>query len=317
MFLIRNRKNVPEPLRDGCVMTIGAFDGLHLGHRTILSRVLTGARERGLPAVVMSFEPTPKEFFGRAAPPARLMRFREKYEALAEAGVDVFFCPRFDAGMAAMSPAAFMQTLLLDVANVRHLVVGDDFRFAHRRSGSVADLQARGAEAGFTVEQISSVVTGAERVSSSTVRAALQAGELERAAGLLGRPYRMSGQVIPGQQLGRELGMPTANVRLKRSRIPLHGVFAVRVGGLEDGLWRDGVASIGTRPTVAGTEPLLEVHLFDFDRDIYGAHIQVEFVAKLRDEEHFPDLEALRAQMFRDADDARAALAAHARAAAS
>jgi riboflavin kinase/FMN adenylyltransferase len=308
MLLIRHKNNIINALRNGCVATIGAFDGLHLGHRTILDRVLAEAHARQLPALVMSFEPTPKEFFSRAAPPARLMRFREKYAAFAEVGMDVFFCPRFDAGMAAMSPDEFMDQLLLGVANVRHLVVGDDFRFAHKRAGSIVELEAKGLTAGFTVERLSSVVTATERVSSSVVRAALQAGELAQAARLLGRPYRMSGQVVPGQKLGRELGMPTANVRLKRSRSPLAGVFAVRVGGLGDGVWHDAVASIGTRPTVAGVEPLLEVHLFDFDRDIYGAHIQVEFVAKLREEVHFPDLESLQAQMFRDADEARARL---------
>lgn len=323
MLLIRNRKDVPAQLRSGCVATVGAFDGLHLGHRYILSHVLDRARAMGLPAAVVSFEPAPKEFFARAAPPARLMRFREKYEALAEMGFDVFYCPRFDAEMAGRSPDEFIDELLLGVLNVRHVIIGDDFRFARQRSGSVADLERRGAAAGFSVEQMSTVVSDGARASSSDVRAALASGDLAGAARQLGRPYRMSGQVVAGQQLGRKLGMPTANVRLKRSQSPLAGVFAVRVSGLVDGLadgradgvagaeWHDGVASIGTRPTVNGVEPLLEVHIFDFARDIYGAHIQVEFIAKLRDELHFPDLETLTEHMQRDAALARERLRDH------
>jgi len=252
---------------------IGAFDGLHLGHRCIIDRVLTVAAERRLPALVISFDPTPKEFFSRGGSrPARLMRFREKFETLQYLGVDVFFCPRFNAAMAAQEPDEFIDGLLIGLLNIKHIVVGDDFQFARQRSGTVADLHRRGKEAGFSVEQVGSVLESGQRVASS------------------------------------ELGMPTANVMLKRSQSPVQGIFAVRVGGLREG-WMDGVASIGTRPTIGGTEPLLEVHLFDFNRDIYGAHIQVEFVAKLRDEERFPDLDALKEQMFRDADLARSILA--------
>ncbi len=307
MRLIRKPESPVAELAAGCVATIGAFDGLHIGHRRIIDRVLAVARERHLPALVFSFDPTPKEFFSRATPPARLMRFREKFEVLEEAGVDVFFCPRFDAAMAGLEPDAFIEQLLLGLLRVRHVVVGDDFRFARQRSGSVADLQRRGASAGFSVEQVGSVIEAGQRVASSVVRSLLEAGDCAAAARLLGRPYRMSGQVVEGAKLGRELGMPTANVRLKRSQSPVHGIFAVRVGGLGAALL-DGVASVGTRPTVNGTEPLLEVHIFDFDRDIYGAHIQVEFVAKLRDEEKFPDLDSLAEQMFRDAVAARALL---------
>lgn len=305
-LLRRPRGRVPA-LENGCVATIGAFDGLHLGHRRIIGRVLDEAAARSLPALVLSFDPTPKEYFQRARPPARLMRFREKYEALEEAGVDVFFCPRFTAAVARLNPDEFMQTLLADMLGVKHVVVGDDFRFACERSGSIDDLHRRGAELGFTAEQVGSVVVEGMRVSSSAVRRLLEAGDCERAARLLGRRYRMSGQVIHGKQLGRTLGMPTANVRLNRTQSPVQGIFAVRVAGIAED-WLDGVASIGTRPTVNGVEPLLEVHIFDFDRDIYGAHIQVEFVAKLRDEVRFPDLDALTEQMFRDADAAREAL---------
>jgi len=311
MRLIRKPHTRIAELQQGCVATIGAFDGLHLGHRRILQRVQTKARELQLPALVMSFDPTPKEFFMPASPPARLMRFREKFEALDGLGFDVFFCPRFNAAMARLGPDEFIENLLVGMLGIRHIVVGDDFVFARKRSGSVANLHERGEDLGFTVEQIGSVVgadgDNGERVSSSVVRQMLAAGDCAGAARLLDRPYRMSGRVIAGQRLGRTLGMPTANVRLNRAQSPVNGIFAVRVGGL-GGDWLDGVASVGTRPTVNGTEPLLEVHIFDFARDIYGAHIQVEFIAKLRDEEKFADLDALTEQMFRDAEQAKAVL---------
>ena len=207
----------------------------------------------------------------------------------------------------------FVDDLLVRLLNVRHLVVGDDFHFARRRSGNIDDLIRKGAEHGFAVEQVGSVIESGERVSSSVVRKALASGDLDRARQLLGRGYRMSGKVVRGQLLGRELGMPTANVKLNRKLSPVQGIFAVRACGDQlapDGAWLNGVASVGTRPTVNGTEPLLEVHIFDFDRDIYGAHIQVEFVAKLRDEVRFPDLDTLREQMFADAEQARSILAA-------
>ena len=309
MYLIRNLVAPVKGLEQGCVATIGAFDGLHLGHRRIIDRVLSVASERQLPALVISFDPTPKEFFSRGGSrPARLMRFRDKFETLQYFGVDIFFCPRFNAAMAAQAPDEFIDGLLIGLLNIKHIVVGDDFQFARQRSGTVADLRRRGKEAGFTVEQVGSVLEDGQRVASSVVRELLEAGDCEAATALLGSRYRMSGRIVLGNRLGRELGMPTANVMLKRSQSPVQGIFAVRVGGLREG-WQDGVASIGTRPTIGGTEPLLEVHIFDFNRDIYGAHIQVEFVAKLRDEERFPDLDALKEQMFRDADLARRILA--------
>ncbi len=310
MHLIRRSNIRPDLLEQGCVATIGAFDGLHVGHRRILKRVQTLASEHDLPALVFSFEPLPKEYFARQSPPARLMRFREKFLALDELGLDAFYCPRFEPAFEGLMPDQFMDELLVGLLNVKHLVVGDDFQFGHKRSGTVADLERKSAELGFTVEQAGSVIVNDERISSSIVRKALEAGDMERARDLLGGWYRMSGTVVMGQKLGRELGMPTANVKLNRKLSPVQGIFAVRAAGIEEGRWLDGVASVGTRPTVNGTEPLLEVHLFDFDRDIYGAHIQVEFVAKLRDEERFDDLETLREQMFIDADQARGILAA-------
>jgi riboflavin kinase/FMN adenylyltransferase len=299
----------PDGLAQGCVATIGAFDGLHLGHRQIVNRVKDIAAELRLPTLVFSFEPTPKEYFSRDVPPARLMKFREKFQALEELNIDWFFCPRFEPALANLEADVFIDELLVSLLNVRHLIVGDDFRFAHKRSGSIDDLRRKGEEHGFRVEQAGTVIDNGVRVSSSVVRHALADGDMTQAARLLGRRYRMSGAVVHGQLLGRQLGMPTANVRLKRKLSPVQGIFAVRAQiDHEQSAWLDGVASIGTRPTVNGIEPLLEVHIFDFDRDIYGAHMQVEFVAKLRDEEKFPDLESLQHQMFIDAAQARAIL---------
>jgi len=309
MQLIRRPVAPAQLMPRGCVATIGVFDGLHLGHQRILERLTSVARENELPALVFSFEPTPKEYFGGDAVPPRLMRFREKYEALRDFGIDRFFCPPFDEQLGGLAPDAFVEQLLLGVLGVRHLVVGDDFRFARGRSGTIDDLLTEGERHGFGVEQVASVVQDGERVSSTAVRKALSGGDLARACRLLGRYYSMAGRVVAGKSLGKELGYPTANVDLNRRRSPVHGIFAVRVAGLAPGLL-DGVASVGSRPTIGGTEPLLEVHLFDFDRDIYGEHIKVEFVAKLREEEYFPDLEALKQQMDLDAAQARAALLA-------
>jgi riboflavin kinase/FMN adenylyltransferase len=310
MRLIRRPTQPIAELQTGCIATIGAFDGLHLGHRQIISRLKAEAAARGLPALVFSFEPTPKEYFSRGTPPARLMKFREKFQALDEFGIDWFFCPRFEPAFANLEPDQFIDRLLVNLLHVRHLIVGDDFRFARGRAGTLDDLRRKGAMHGFSVEQVSSVNTGSDRVSSSVVRAALESGDMQRARQLLGGWYRMAGRVVRGQSLGRTLGMPTANVKLNRKLSPVQGIFAVRVGGLQSGRWLDGVASIGTRPTVNGVEPLLEVHIFDFDRDIYGAHIQVEFIAKLRDEVRFADIESLREQMFIDAGQARSILTA-------
>lgn len=305
MQLIRRPIQPIAELQAGCIATIGAFDGLHLGHRQIIARLKAEAAARQLPSLVFSFEPTPKEYFSRGTPPARLMKFREKFQALNELGIDWFFCPRFEPAFANLEPDEFIDRLLVKLLNVRHLIVGDDFRFARNRAGTLDDLRRRGVAHGFTLEQVSSVTTGSDRVSSSVVRAALESGDMQQARQLLGGWYRMAGRVVQGQLLGRTLGMPTANVKLNRKLSPVQGIFAVRVGGLQAGRWLDGVASIGTRPTVNGVEPLLEVHIFDFDRDIYGAHIQVEFIAKLRDEVRFPDIESMRKQMFVDAGQAR------------
>ncbi len=304
MQLMRRPGGNPRGFPGQSVVTIGTFDGVHVGHQRILRRVLEKARARNLPAVVFSFEPTPGEFFSRGTPPARLTRFREKFEALEQFGVDWLFCPPFDAGMEALGPDEFIERLLVERLGVKYLVVGDDFRFAKNRRGTIDSLRDGGKQLGFSVEQVPSVLEEGHRVSSTKIRELLADGELDRAKKLLGRYYRMTGRVIDGQKLGKQLGFPTANVNLSRAASPIGGIFAVRVDGLGPALL-NGVASIGTRPTVDGVEPVLEVHIFDFDQDIYGAYIQVEFIAKLREEVKFPDLRSLTEQMHIDAAEAR------------
>lgn len=309
MQVIRRPRPAGTAVLPGCVATIGVFDGLHLGHRRILARVLAEARRLGLPSLVFSFEPTPQEVLS-PAPPARLMRFREKVAALAAEGIDYLFCPPFDAGMRTLKPAEFIDRLLVRTLAVRHLVVGDDFRFAHRREGDVSHLRDAGLRHGFGVEQVGSVIDDGVRVSSTAIRTALAAGDLRAACRWLGRPYSLCGRVVRGRRLGRSLGYPTANIRLGRRVSPLAGIFAVRVR-LDTETRLDGVASLGTRPTVDAdaVEPLLEVHVFDFDGDLYGRYIEVEFIDKLREERRFPDLDALCRQMELDAAEARRRLA--------
>jgi riboflavin kinase/FMN adenylyltransferase len=293
----------------GCVATIGNFDGVHRGHQHMIEAVCRHARELGLPATLVTFEPTPREFFQREQAPARLMRTREKLEALALYGIERVVVLRFDERMRGMSATSFEDELLAARLGVRYLVVGDDFAYARHREGRIESLRAAGTRHGFGVEQAHSVVIDGERISSSLVREALGAGDMDRAAHLLGRPYRMTGRVRRGAQLGRQLGYPTANLALHRQVIPLWGILAVRVSGpgFSD---HPAVVSLGTRPTVNGTEPLLEVHLFDFDGDLYGRYLSVDFVRWLRPERKFESLSALVEQMHVDAAQARAALAA-------
>jgi riboflavin kinase/FMN adenylyltransferase len=310
MRLARSIDSFPfELVAEGSVATIGSYDGLHLGHQKLLGHVLAYSKAEGLPSIVMSFEPTPKEFFSQQQPPARLMRFREKFEALADFGVDVFYCPRFDEAMKNISADTFIRRILIHSMNITHLVIGDDFRFAQDRAGHLQMLQRAGAALGFSVEQMSSVTIDGVRVSSTVIRDALWKGEMEKARRLLGKDYRMSGRVIEGNRMGRKLGYPTANVNLNRLQSAVMGIFAVRVSGRDWGPL-DAVASVGTRPTFAGTKPLLEVHLFDFDKDIYGEYIHVDFIARLRSEEKFDDVKDLIEQMHRDSARAREILAA-------
>ena len=311
MRLVRHLTDLPFAQLDrGSVVTIGAYDGLHLGHEKLLERVFDESHRRGLPAILMSFEPTPKEFFSIERPPARLMRFREKFESLAQHGIDIFYCPRFDHAMRSISAADFIRRILVHGLNARHVVIGDDFRFARRREGSVEQLQCASKALDFDLERVPSVMAAGIRVSSTAIRDAMVKGDMRTANALLGRPYRMSGRVIQGKQLGRKLGYPTANVDLRRRKSAVLGIYAVRVRGLDNGIF-DGVASVGTRPTFEdGNKPLLEVHLFDFDADIYGRYIHVDFIERLREEIRYDSVDELVAQMHRDADNARSALAA-------
>lgn len=303
MQLIRGVHNLrPEHL--GAVATIGGFDGVHLGHQALLESLKKRAAELQAPSTVISFEPTPREYFMGAAAPPRLQRFREKFEALAATGVDRFACLRFNGRLSELSAREFVAHILRDALRIRWLVVGHDFKFGHGREGSVESLREFGREFGFGVDEFQPFLSDGRRISSTLVREALALGDMRRAAGLLGRPYRISGRVIRGNQLGRQLGFPTANLRLQRRVIPLHGIFAVRVTGrgFSDA---PAVASLGTRPVINGSEPLLEVHLFDFASDLYGRHLHVDFIARLRDERWFPDLEELVEQMKLDAGEAR------------
>jgi len=255
---------------------------------------------------VLTFEPHPREFFDPASAPARLTTLREKLELLQNYGADLTCVSPFNTVFAALTADEFIEQVLVRCLRVRHLIIGDDFRFGARRAGDFALLQAAGASFGFQVEAMESVVQGGERASSSGVREALAAGDMARAARLLGRPYSIDGRVVHGQKLGRQLGFATANIRIKHNPLPLTGVFAVSVTGAA-GRPLNGVANLGVRPTVGGQlQPLLEVHLFDFDGDIYGAHLSVSFLHKLRDEMKFPDFNALVAQIGQDAEAARA-----------
>ena len=310
MRLARSIGSFPFDLvAGGSVATIGSYDGLHLGHQKLLGHLLEYAKAEGIPSIVMSFEPTPKEFFSQERPPARLMRFREKFEALADFGIDVFYCPRFNEAMKNISADTFIRRILIHAMNITHLVIGDDFRFAQDRAGHLATLQRAGAALGFSVEEMSSVIVDDVRVSSTVIRDALWKGDMQQARRLLGKDYRMSGRVIEGNRMGRKLGYPTANVNLNRLQSAVMGIFAVRVSGRDWGPL-DAVASVGTRPTFAGTKPLLEVHIFDFDQDIYGEYIHVDFIARLRSEEKFDDVKELVEQMHRDSALAREILAA-------
>jgi riboflavin kinase/FMN adenylyltransferase len=297
---------------DGSVVCIGAFDGLHLGHRALVGRAVERARALGVPAVALSFEPLPREFFARDAKPPRLMLPRAKVEGLRELGCEGVGLLRFDAKLAAMPAEDFVRQVLVRQLSAREVWVGPEFRFGKGRAGDIALLRAMGAELaasrqGFTAHEIEPVHVDGERVSSTRIRAALTAGDFAQAARLLGRPYAIGGHVVRGQQLGRTLGFPTANLRYGGKTPALRGIYATLVHGIAEAPWPS-VSSFGTRPTVDGVEPLLEAHLFDFAGDLYGRRIVVEFVAHLRDEEKFPDLPSLVAQMRRDEAQARAIL---------
>ena len=318
--LFRDLHGAPRGPR-GSVACIGAFDGLHLGHRALVRQALARARELGTDATVVSFDPLPREFFASVDKPPRLMLPRAKFEGLRDLGVDAVGLLRFDAKLASMEAADFVRELLVERLGVREVWVGPGFRFGHARGGDLALLQKMGVDNGFSAHAIAPVLLDGERVSSTRIRAALATGDFDSAERLLGRRYAIGGHVVHGRQLGRTLGFPTANLRFGGKAPALRGVYATLVHGVgnipgDSRPWPS-VSSFGTRPTVDGVEPLLEAHLFDFDGDLYGKRIEVEFVAKLRDEEKFPDLTTLVKQMRIDATRAREILLAGAASAAS
>ncbi len=294
MEIIRGMHNLRDRHR-GCVATIGNFDGVHRGHKALLARLKAEGEALGLPTTLITFEPQPREFFRGREVPARLTRLREKLWLLERVGVDRVLCLPFNERLASMPAQAIVDDLLVAGLDVRYLMVGDDFRFGRGREGDFALLVAAGERYGFKVAKLDTLALGDDRVSSTRVRAALAAGDLLLAERLLGHRYFISGRVVYGRQLGRQLGVPTANVPLNRYHAALEGVFAVEVSGL--GPIRQGVANIGVRPTVDGREPLLEVHLFDFSDDIYGQLLSTTFRHKIRDEWKFESVDALKARI--------------------
>lgn len=300
MQFIRGLHNITS-LHHGCVATIGNFDGVHLGHQAVLGELAEKGAELGLPTVVITFEPQPQEYFDRGEIPPRLTRLREKLKALRRFSVDRVLCLSFNPRLAALSAEAFVEQIIIKGLGVKYLVVGDDFHFGSNRSGNFEMLVEAGKRRGFEVVNMHTFGIAGERVSSTRVRQALQVGNLGLAEQLLGRPYRMSGRVAHGNKLGRTIGFPTANLFLHRKKAPVDGVYAVEMFGV-DGEPVAGVANVGTRPTVDGTRSLLEVHLFDFNQDIYGAHVDVDFLWKIREERKFESFDALKQQILKDSD---------------
>jgi riboflavin kinase / FMN adenylyltransferase len=303
MELIRGLRGLSDRHR-GSVVTIGTFDGMHLGHQALLARLKEHGSRLSRPVMVLTFEPMPREFLLAAGEaPARLTSCRERWRILERLGCDFLWLLRFGPSLRNLSGESFA-CLLAEELRTPLVVVGHDFRFGRNGEATAAMLAASGQRLGFEVDVVAPVVVDGERVSSSSVRKALEAADFEQVRRWLGRPYSMTGRVVQGNRLGRTLGFPTANLQIERRRPPVHGIFAVRVHGAADAPL-PGVASLGTRPTVDGEHTLLEAHVFDFSGDLYGREIEVEFVAKLREEEHFPSLDALVAQMHADAAQAR------------
>jgi riboflavin kinase/FMN adenylyltransferase len=303
MEIIRGLHNV-KPRHRGCVLTIGNFDGVHHGHQVLLAHLIAKSEELGVPSMLMTLEPAPREFFAGETVPARLTRFREKVTLLEPTGLDRILCLPFNERIASIPAEWIVDELLHKQLGIRYIVVGDDFRFGKGATGDYRMLQAAGERSGFEVSHIGTLTFDHERVSSTRIRECLSEGDFALAEKLLGHPYFIMGRVVYGRQLGRKLGVPTANIQLQRYRAALEGVFAVSVRGLEKEY--KGVANVGIRPTVDGREPLLEVHIFDFDRDIYGTLLTVEFRHKIRDEIAFDGLDALKAQINEDQRTARA-----------
>ena len=311
MKLIRGLHNLSESSLSQSAVTIGAFDGVHRGHQEVLAHLKREADARSLATTVITFEPLPGEFLFPDRAPPRLMTFREKFTALADQGIDNLLCLRFNNRLRTMSPRAFVEDIFVKGLNARYIAFGDDFRFGKDREGDLGFTQSLAQEFDYEVVPTSTFDLAGERVSSTRIRKTLLDADFSKAADLLGKPFKLSGKVLKGKQLGRTIGSPTANIALKRVKSPLHGVYAVRVsgGGLSSAA---GVANVGVRPTVNdGTLANLEVHLFDFDGDLYGERLSVEFMTKLRDEKKFESLDALKAAIAADQQAARAWHASH------
>lgn len=306
MKLIRGWHNVKSEHK-GCVLTLGNFDGVHKGHQTLLKRLISVSQKTHLPSVVIIFEPQPYEFFHRDKKIGRLMRLREKIKALLKIGIDRLLVGKFNHEFAHVSAEEFITEYLVGKLGVKHIIVGDDLRFGFERKGDFNLLLAMGERLGFTVENMPTFEIAGERISSTLVRKALIEGNMDRARELLGHGYAFSGRVAHGDKLGRQIGFPTANIHLHRLYTPVEGVFAVRVYGL-GAKPINGAANVGSRPTVGGKKIVLEVYLFDFNQDIYGQHVDVEFVQKLRDEEKFESVEAMQLQIEKDVENAKAIL---------
>ncbi len=304
MELIRGLHNL-RPRHRGCVATIGAFDGVHLGHQAVLRQLIAKGRALGLPSVVIIFEPLPREYFAREQAPARLTNLREKVRVMRRLGVDRLLVIRFCDKIRQMSAMEFIDHVFVESLGIRYLVVGDDLRFGHDRQGDYKLLAKVAAERGYEVADTDTLALSEERISSTRLRQALEQADFALAEKLLGRPYDITGRVIYGRQLGRTLGIPTANLMLHRYRAPLSGVFAVEVMGAGDEPV-PGVANVGTRPTVDGIKALLEVHLFDWQGNLYGKTISVAFRKKLREEQKFGSIDELKLNIERDIQNARA-----------
>lgn len=307
MQLIRNLRGLHRRISPArkVIATIGNFDGVHLGHQAVLEKLLHRSNDLGMPSTLITFEPPPKEFFLKDKAPARLTNFREKFCLLRDIGIDQLACPNFDQTFANVSAESFVEEILVDRLNVGHLIVGDNFRFGKNRKGDFVLLQHLARRFDFEVENTTSYCIGAKRVDSSSIRMFLARGQLDAAEQLLGRKYSILGRIINGDKKGSTIGFPTANVPIKRNKSPVHGVFAVKVT-IENGRERLGVANVGHRPTVGGTmHTQIEVHIFDFSRDIYGKHLKVSFCKKIRDERKFESFDSLKSQIQRDAVDTR------------
>ncbi len=298
MRLIRGLHNLTQPI-PASVVTIGNFDGIHLGHQHVLEQLHTVAMHRNLPSTVIIFEPQPIEFLAPDKAPKRLSRFREKLAYLKSKQIDNLLCLNFNYDLAQLYAQDFVKNILVERLNTRHLVIGDDFRFGKNRSGDFEFLQNCGAQYGFAIERSDTLLIEGHRVSSTRIRECIQNNDFEQTARLLGRPYTLSGKVCHGRKLGRELGFPTINIKMGDKTLIVKGIFAVSVKGIDNRVLQ-GVASIGTRPTVNGVDTILEVYILNFDQDVYGYCVDVEFLHKIRDEEKFDSLQELKFHIEKD-----------------